>query len=241
MNTKTIAAIVFSISFTSFSQVKYYKNKEGKIIDSEKYLLKKKEHFDIYKMISSIKLNENLSEVLNSKDSLVYGFNWTMKVNDSPETDINYFDEEKYLNQEFPLFSLHTIDNEQISISKLKGKPTLISFWFIGCKPCIAEMPVLNQMKSDLNDSVNFISITFENRENVLKFLQKHEFNFIHLVDLREFIKGIGIDSYPKNIFLDKAGKVVRVENGLPEYSKNSGELKLGDEKVFEAILRKLL
>jgi cytochrome c-type biogenesis protein len=42
-----------------------------------------------------------------------------------------------------PGFSLSDIDGHQVSLSRLKGKPLLISFWATWCVPCRDELPLI--------------------------------------------------------------------------------------------------
>jgi thiol-disulfide isomerase/thioredoxin len=45
-----------------------------------------------------------------------------------------------------PLFSGKTIDNKTIDSTYFKNKITFISFFYIGCGPCMKEIPVLNKL-----------------------------------------------------------------------------------------------
>lgn len=68
-------------------------------------------------------------------------------------------------------------------------------------------MPLLNELKSDLEGKVNFIGITFSTKEKVENFLTKHEFsfNFITDVEYKLFEKN-KITRYPMTFILDKDG-----------------------------------
>ncbi|MBS1545279.1 MAG: TlpA family protein disulfide reductase [Bacteroidetes bacterium] len=151
------------------------------------------------------------------------------------------FTPEKYLNKEFPLSGLRTLDNQKIGIGNLKGKPTLINFWFTACKPCIEEMPVLNELKSRFLDSVNFIAITYDPRGKVIKFLEKHRFDFTHIADARSFTDKLGMRAYPVNMFLDKDGIVRNVEIGMRYPLDENKQPVAHTAKAFQGILTRLL
>ena len=53
----------------------------------------------------------------------------------------------EFKNKEFPKFDLNTLMDKNFNSEQLKGKPTMINFWFTRCAPCIDEMPVLNKIK----------------------------------------------------------------------------------------------
>ncbi len=113
----------------------------------------------------------------------------------------------------------------------LNGKPTLVNFWFTACPPCIDEMPVLNSIAEKYAEDYNFVAITYESKEQVAAFLEKHEFNFEHFTDAQEFIDQIGISAYPKNIILDAQGTVKKVLGGIA-YVINADDFQEMDLKM---------
>lgn len=47
---------------------------------------------------------------------------------------------------QMPNFKGTTHIGKPMSRASLKGKVVVMNFWFIGCKPCVAEMPALNRL-----------------------------------------------------------------------------------------------
>ena len=111
-----------------------------------------------------------------------------------------------------------SIDGEKISVGGNQSKPTLINLWFIQCPGCIAEMPALNRLKEKYEDKVNFVSLPFEQEDDVRKFLKKRKFNFTPIVNVQDFINKIGSYPYPENIFVDKNGYITHIEGPLPSH-----------------------
>jgi thiol-disulfide isomerase/thioredoxin len=128
----------------------------------------------------------------------------------------------------FPNFELNLLDGENFSSDSLKGKVTFINLWFTACIPCIEEMPELNKLVEAYKDKVQFLSITFDDIEKVQLFLNKIDFNFKHIIHANKFIKDeLKNISFPKNIIIDKTGKIVLVNDGLPfTRDQASGEMK---------------
>ena len=151
------------------------------------------------------------------------------------------FSPEMYLNKEFQFSDLRTLDNQRIGIKNLKGKPSLLNFWFTSCKPCIEEMPVLNGLKSRFLDSVNFIAITFEPKGRVTKFFQKHRFDFTQIIDAKSFTDKLGMKAYPVNIFLDKNGIVTNIEIGMQYILDHNKHPTIKDGREFQGMLSRLL
>lgn len=147
---------------------------------------------------------------------------------------------ETYLNKKFPDYRLTTLDSESINLAELQGKPTFITFWFTRCAPCIKELPALRDLKDKYGDKVNFVAITFDSAETVKSFLEKRKFNYKHIVGANDFISSIGLNTYPRNIILDKNGIVTSIKDEIPNEKGNNGVLKF-DLSDFEKELEKLL
>lgn len=236
----TIMSLIISISVAG--QTKYYKTPKGKIIDAVAYSKIKSDKLkDLKASFSEVNLKDELKELYRNNDSIVYSYTWKFVIAKTEEKSAKAVGVEKYIGKILPVKNLRTIDNKSIALSNLKAKPTLINFWFSTCKPCIDEIEALNKLKRTFKDSVNFIAITFEKKEIVAKFLKKHNYDFIQVVDAQSFINEVGVTGCPKNVFLDKKGKVVSVENGIPYEMQKDGKMKIGDSKKFAEILRKLL
>jgi thiol-disulfide isomerase/thioredoxin len=239
--------LLLCISISSlFGQNKYYYTMEGTIIDTIAY--EKMKDQQIEKIRSNfpakdikININESFKEVKKTDDSLIYTYKWEIKIGDSKRKETKSLQTEDLINKELPLPILNTVNNQRISINELKGKPTLINFWFTTCKPCIEEMPVLNKIKDQLKDSVNFIAITFETSEKVKAFSNIHQFNYIQISGAQKFIDSISMKAFPVNIFLDKNRIVRKIENGIPYILDENDKMKMGDGKEFIVALRELL
>lgn len=118
---------------------------------------------------------------------------------------------------EFPSFELELLNGGNFSSDSLEGKVTFINLWFTACIPCIEEMPELNKLVEAYKDKVEFLSITFDEMEKVQTFLKKNDFNFKHIIKAGGFIKDeLKNNSFPRNIIIDKTGKIVLVNDGLP-------------------------
>jgi len=215
-------------------------NKLGKTIDKETYDFQKQNSLEkIQKNMKSMKMVEDLNELYNRNDSLVYSYTWHFT--DSPKKTIKELEKKKaIIGKEYPIENETTLGGKNISLSSLKGKPTLINLWFTSCAPCIEEMPVLNELKSKYSDKFNFLSITMDSESKVNKLLEKHKFNFDHIVNSEKLTTKMGFNGYPVNLFLDKNG-VVKIIEGNVNYTFVDGELKMGDGMEFIQILEKLL
>jgi cytochrome c biogenesis protein CcmG/thiol:disulfide interchange protein DsbE len=236
----TIFALLSIINFSFGQSNKYYLNKSGKINDQQNYdLLKNSTLEKIQKNMKSMQIIEDLNELYSRNDSIVYSYAWHFT--DSPKKTIKEIERKKaIIGKEYPIENETTLDGKQISLNDLKGKPTLVNLWFTGCAPCIEEMPVLNELKSKYGEKFNFLSITFDSESKVKKFLEKHKFEFAHIVNSKKLTEKLGFEGYPVNLFLDKNG-IVKIIEGNVNYKLVDGKPKMGDGMEFIQILEKLL
>lgn len=224
------------------AQSTYYKSKDGSILDSLAYNKAKNAKIEKIKAAGlSVELNEELVEEYRNKDSIVFKYVWAFNTKNEEQNELVGFDGRGYIGKPFPIATLTSMNKKVIDLYHLKGKPSLLNFWFTTCKPCIEEMPVLNKLKTAFKDSVNFIAITYEKADKVAAFLKKHVYDFVQVADAEKLTNALQMTSFPVNIFLDKKGNVVRVENGIAFVVNQDKKLVMGDGKLFTGILRKLL
>lgn len=246
LNFLLLTTLAVLTSAGAFAQTKYIKTNKGEIMDTVAYAKLKDARIERMKSLfpkndMEVTITESFEEIKRTKDSLIYTYNWAMRIIEKKVKETESFDADDYIGKEFPLPTLNTLDNKKLSINDLKGKPTLINFWFTTCKPCIDEMPVLSRIKNQLKDSVNFIAITFEPTHKVKAFYKKHKFNFTQIADAKKFTDAMNMEAFPINIFLDKNGIVTKIESGIPYTFSEKKKMKMGDGEDFITILRELL
>lgn len=114
------------------------------------------------------------------------------------------------LNQQANNFELQNLVGNSINLESLKGEVVLLNFWFVGCKPCIMEMPELNELVEEFKpEGVKFLAIGLDNVARVNKFLETHEFNYELLPNGRRVATDYGIFSYPTHLLINEEGKVI--------------------------------
>mgnify|MGYP003627851647 CR=1 FL=1 len=214
MKKLTLILIIFTFFKVSAQEKKIvYKQNDGKLMTESEYLDLKK-GFD-EKMKKAGKTGE-IREIIEdsiTKNSIYKKFSLSF-VSTSVSSNVEHIN--TYVNRAFPSSELSLLNSEKIKLSDFKGKPTFITFWFTQCAPCIKELPALKDLKNRYGNKVNFLAITFNNKKEVESFLEKREFDYKHIIDAQEFINEIGLNTYPRNIFLDKNGVVQSIKNEIP-------------------------
>ena len=113
----------------------------------------------------------------------------------------------------FPQFSATDITGKTWTNSDIDGKVMVLNLWFTGCGPCRGEMPELSVWKDEMPD-VMFFSSTYEAPEIARQVLDKVNFNWIPLVNNKQFKEWIGGNGYPLTVVVDKSGKIAAFEYG---------------------------
>ena len=229
------------ISCNNNPKTTYYKEiKTGRILDQTTFNKMKKvmaQNLENFKNASEqVDLSTIIKDSVVSGDSIIKTFDFRIKLlpKNKPEGIFGY------VNKSLPELTLTTLKGEKIELAQLKGKPTLINFWFTTCHPCVDEIPVLNNIQKKYKGKVHFISVTFNSSDEVKGFLKSHSYGFTKVVGAQNFINILKISSFPVNVFLDKNGIVKKVENGIP-YTMINGKMVMGNGRQFEQYLNTLL
>lgn len=117
-----------------------------------------------------------------------------------------------------PDFTVKTIDGKAIFMADLKGKVVVLNFWFNTCEPCLVEIPALNQLVKDYeNTDVVFIAFAKDDTPSVKKFLENKEFDYtIVSGDYNMEQKFCLLFGYPENMVIDRKGIVRQILYGGP-------------------------
>ncbi|WCM41920.1 TlpA family protein disulfide reductase [Flavobacterium sp. CBA20B-1] len=221
----------------SFCQTDYYStNGKNRLSKTELDNLLLQQQEKLGDKLKGMALVANTIKTEIKQDSVIHYVTFGAK---GLQSNFNRFS--NYIDKPFPDFLLKDLKGEEITLDDLKGKPTIVNFWFTSCAPCIAEMPVLNKIKNEYSTDFNFIALTYETKEKVNSFLEKHKFNFNHIAEAKSFIEEMEVNVYPLNFFLDKNGIVKEVRYGIPKIKDEAdGKIKMGDGKKFIEILEGL-
>ncbi|PCJ24930.1 MAG: hypothetical protein COA97_08950 [Flavobacteriales bacterium] len=96
--------------------------------------------------------------------------------------------------------------------TNLNNKTIIIEFWATWCKPCVGAISHINELsKKNSSDSVVFISMTsYDTKEKVEAFLQKHNFKtYVVIDDNKKTYKKLNINSIPTTLIINPQKEVV--------------------------------
>ncbi|MEM8724387.1 MAG: TlpA disulfide reductase family protein [Pseudomonadota bacterium] len=79
---------------------------------------------------------------------------------------------------EMPDLSFEDADGNTLALADLKGTPVLLNLWATWCAPCVVEMPLLDELATELGDEVKVLTISQDIRgaEVVTPFFAERDF-----------------------------------------------------------------
>jgi thiol-disulfide isomerase/thioredoxin len=114
----------------------------------------------------------------------------------------------------FPPFELSSLQGGTLHSGDLRGRYTLVSFFFAECAPCIAEVPVFNAF-AKANGDMAFVAITYEDADTARNFMHDRGLHWPVLHDGQALIDTLGVSIYPTLILIDPSGHVAGAAVGM--------------------------
>ena len=113
-------------------------------------------------------------------------------------------------------FSLSNTDGKQVSLADYSGRPLVINFWATWCKPCVNEIPLLNDIAQEHPNNLQVIGINVEEDLNsVNQFQEKLRIKYPVLLDSDGKVANqFQINGYPTTLFVDADGILREVKIG---------------------------
>ena len=112
-----------------------------------------------------------------------------------------------------PPFDLKDLDGRRVTSASLKGKPTLVSFFFANCLPCILEVEPINRYAA-ARPQMNFVAVTFDEPNEARAFVKRFGLRWRVVPDARDFIDRMRVKQYPLMALFDANGKLLGTKKG---------------------------
>jgi len=112
-----------------------------------------------------------------------------------------------------PPFDLKDLDGRRVTSTTLNGKPTLVSFFFATCLPCILEVGPINRFAAS-RPQMNFLAVTFDEPDEARAFVKRFGLRWRVVPDARDFIDRMRVKQYPLMALFDANGKLLGTKKG---------------------------
>jgi thiol-disulfide isomerase/thioredoxin len=112
-----------------------------------------------------------------------------------------------------PSFDLRDLAGKRVTSDSLKGKPTLVNFYFSECVPCILEVGPINGYAAE-HPEMNFLAVTFDEAAEARQFVARYRFQWRVVPDARDFIDRMKVKQYPLMALFDANGRLLGLRPG---------------------------
>lgn len=120
---------------------------------------------------------------------------------------------------EAPDFALRTLEDQEIRLAALRGRPVLINFWATWCEPCRAEMPAIRAIsrRYEADGLVVLLVNNRESSERISAYLQEVPVDGPVLLDADGAVHArYRVQAMPTTYFIDAGGRISDVTIGGP-------------------------
>lgn len=119
-----------------------------------------------------------------------------------------------------PYFDTQSLSGIALNSDSLRNKVVVINFWFVGCPPCLKEIPALNQLVADYEDrEVVFIGFATDTEQRLNRFLARTDFEYTIVPLSLNIADQYLVNAYPSHFVIDKQGIVRLAEQGFKEHT----------------------
>lgn len=146
----------------------------------------------------------------------------------SQDSTLNYLSYLTLIEKPAPTISGTSLGGEKIDSSFIGNKTIILNFWFINCKWCRAEIPFLNKIKHDFDETnVVVIGASTDSLTTLKKALKSpsslkdsivSSIKYQILPDSKELAKNYKVYGFPTT-FIIKQGKVRQVLSYSTEFN----------------------
>jgi thiol-disulfide isomerase/thioredoxin len=137
------------------------------------------------------------------------------------ETNNNKPVPENVPERQYDRIKLVDLHNRPIDLKQYHGKTIFINFWATWCKPCIQEMPSIENIQNIMrNENIVFLMASSENAEEIDAFRKDNSFKFNYV--RVENSEALNIQALPTTVIYNTEGKLVFSEIGNRKWDEEN-------------------
>lgn len=123
--------------------------------------------------------------------------------------------------REFDKIKLSDLNGQPVSLKQYAGKTIFLNFWATWCKPCIKEMPSIQDALDSLQDQhIVFLLASDESAEQIKQFGSSHDykFNYLRIENPEE----LNVQTLPTTFIFNSKGDKVFMESGARQWNEKN-------------------
>lgn len=122
---------------------------------------------------------------------------------------------ERWQGSQLPDFEFKTLEGRTITSKGASGRVTVMNFWFRGCKPCIMEIPELNELVEQFSgQNVDFFAFSQDPEAEAREAVSETHFTYEVVADSGVLHHELGVSAYPTHLVFDSEGSCVAAYQG---------------------------
>lgn len=130
--------------------------------------------------------------------------------------------------KKLPAVSIKNIDGQNINTAELSnnGKPMIVSFWALWCKPCINELTTIGDVYEDWIEEtgVKLVAVSIDDARSTAKVgptINAKGWDYEVLLDVNgEFKRAMNVNMIPHTFLLNGNGEIVWQHTSFKEGSE---------------------
>ena len=119
-------------------------------------------------------------------------------------------------------FRMITADGQELKLRELKGDVTFVNVWASWCPPCIAEMPTIETLYSEIGDrdNISFVMLSVdEEREKAVEFMERYSYTMPYQFPASARPEVFQSTQIPTTYVISREGQIVYEKAGFADYS----------------------
>jgi cytochrome oxidase Cu insertion factor (SCO1/SenC/PrrC family) len=138
---------------------------------------------------------------------------------------------------QMPQFDLPDLNGKRVTSDSLRGKPTLVSFFFSTCKPCILEVEPLNRFAAS-RPQMNFLAVTFDDAQETRQFVKRFGVKWRVVPDARDLVDRVRVKNFPTLALFDAEGRLLGMKRGGASDALEAASVEPQVKRWVDSLLR---
>ncbi len=114
------------------------------------------------------------------------------------------------------------LDGNKVDIKNLQGKTIVLNYWATWCRPCIAEMPDIDEAAKILEaEDFVFLAASDESVDKIKKYVDELDYSFKFVKSNRSAFD-MELMALPTTMIINKKGEIVYNEVGARKWNSDT-------------------
>lgn len=115
-----------------------------------------------------------------------------------------------------PAYTFGTLEQSQVTLASLAGKPTVLAVWAPWCGVCKAESGNVSRARAWLGERANVVSVAtaYDDVSQVRAYMQQQGVDYPVLLAGDDFTRLMRVEAFPTVFVLDSQGRIVSSMQG---------------------------